>query len=536
MLNSTLERILVVDDDPFIRRLQFQTLKQSKPPVKIETAFDGQNALEKWEKAYTSDNPYALMFVDLNMPRIDGTTLIRKIREIDQKIAFIVLTGQEGFGEAYSLLEDCQISDFLQKALENRERLRFTMKNALEKRKLKEELDEQNKRLKSEIEEHKRAETELRKLSGVVTQSPADIMITNAEGVFEYVNPSFEKNTGYTKEELLYKETPRILNSGQHDSAFYKKLWDTISSGKAFYSEVVNKKKNGQLYSGKQVISPIHDLEGNISHFVSTTRNVTKHREEEVMQNEKLITLGIMASGVAHEVNNPNTFVRGNAQTLEFYWKHFFPILDAHVKENPGLKIGRKDFSFLLEDAPDLLKQIIEGTTRIKSIVNALSAFGHRSGGKVHLELLKVTEQSEIVTKARVRKQGSLAIDASHIKEGEKPMVLGDPSQLLQVLVNLINNALDSMEEANSISKNITLRIHSMDDCHIVEVEDTGTGINESVLPRLFDPFFTTKPVGKGTGLGLHICSNIVEKHEGKLSARNSERGGAIFEVQLPKA
>ena len=521
-----------MDDEKLLCTLLALTLGESEH--QIDTAANGRDAIEKWQEAISAGDPYSLMFVDLYMPQMDGAALIEKVREQDKNISIIVLTGQEVFTETYTLLNKFHVTDFIQKSTSNGERLRFAMQKALDQERLKLQLEEQNKRLlKYEVEERKKVEEERNILFKAVEQTSASIFITDKKGNIQYVNKAFETLTEYTKEEALNK-TPAILNSGKHDKVFYKSLWNTILNKDVFTTEIVNKKKSGAMYYEQLTIIPILDEDGEIIQFLSTAKNLTRERELKMMQQDKLVTLDLVAMGVAHEINNPNTFVRGNAQALQFYWKYFGPALEEYAQEHPDIKVGRKDFSFIADDVPHLLEQMLEGTGRIKNIVDALLNFGHKGDQFVTTNLKNVIEQAHAVCKIRMKSLHTLDLDYTGAKYASME-ISGSPSQLLQALIHLINNALDNMEDAKTPEKHLILRLISKRKYYLLQIQDNGPGIKKKNLEHIFEPFFTTKDVGKGIGLGLHICTTIILNHHGELTARNASEGGAIFEIRLPK-
>jgi PAS domain S-box-containing protein len=163
--------------------------------------------------------------------------------------------------------------------------------------------------------QRRRMQALLDQLSSAVTQSADQVMITTRDGLIEYVNPAFETQTGYTKEEVI-GQTPRILKSGRHDQGFYKELWDTILAGKVYRGHCMNRKKSGELYDEETIITPIRDTQGTVTYFVSVGRDVTERKkvEEQLRQADKLASVGTLVGSVAHDLRNPLYFIRSRAE------------------------------------------------------------------------------------------------------------------------------------------------------------------------------------------------------------------------------
>lgn len=256
----------------------------------------------------------------------------------------------------------------------------------------------------------------------------------------------------------------------------------------------------------------------------------------QLLQSEKMASIGQLAAGVAHEINNPVGFVNSNLGTLGKYITSMFSVISAY--ETAEAKVGPNtcpevsqikktlDFNYLKEDIPSLLKESQDGLARVTRIVQDLKDFSHvdeANWQQANLEqgidsTLNVVA-NEIKYKAEVVKQYA-----------GLPLVECMPSQLNQVFMNMLMNAAQAIESKGTI----TVRTGSSGDEVWVEVEDTGKGISPENLSRIFDPFFTTKPIGKGTGLGLSLSYGIVQKHHGRIEVKSELGKGSVFRVWLP--
>ena len=256
----------------------------------------------------------------------------------------------------------------------------------------------------------------------------------------------------------------------------------------------------------------------------------------QLLQSEKMASIGQLAAGVAHEINNPVGFVNSNLGTLGKYITNMFSVIDAY--ETAEAKVGPNtcpevtqvkktvDFNYLKEDIPSLLKESQEGLSRVTRIVQDLKDFSHvdesnwqHANLEQGLDSTLNVVSNEIKYKADVVKQ-----------YGGLPDVECMPSQLNQVFLNMLMNAAQAIEKKGTI----TVRTGSSGDEVWVEVEDTGKGIAPENLNRIFDPFFTTKPIGKGTGLGLSLSYGIVQKHHGRIEVKSEVGKGSTFRVWLP--
>jgi two-component system, NtrC family, sensor histidine kinase HupT/HoxJ len=263
------------------------------------------------------------------------------------------------------------------------------------------------------------------------------------------------------------------------------------------------------------------------------THEALKQAQQQLLHSEKLASLGRLVAGVAHELNNPISFVLGNVHALKKYTQRLSRYLDAvHAGAPPQLlanmrQEGRLDH--LLADLPSLIDGTLEGAQRTTDIVNGLKRFS-----AVDREEKASVNLNSVVDRAIhwVIKGTAPGFDI-HWQSGAPCIVLGNAGQLLQVMMNLIQNAYDAAS-SHTAHPALWITLEATETHATIRVRDNGPGIARQHLVRLFDPFFTTKPVGKGTGLGLSISFGAIEQHGGKLSGGNALTGGAEFTVELP--
>lgn len=251
----------------------------------------------------------------------------------------------------------------------------------------------------------------------------------------------------------------------------------------------------------------------------------------QLLQSEKLAAIGQLAAGVAHEINNPVGYVYSNLQSLSSYLEDLFKLTDAvdaaeSVDNLQAIKTNI-DYNYLKEDLKDLLAESHEGIERVKTIISAMRDFSH-----IEDEEFKFADLHRGIDTTLNVVNNELKYKARIIKDfGELPEVECIISQINQVVMNLLVNAAHAIEDFGEI----VIRTRCKSNLAIVEVEDDGKGIADESLHRIFEPFFTTKPVGKGTGLGLSLAFNILEKHNGSITAEHAASGkGTCFRISLP--
>ena len=265
-------------------------------------------------------------------------------------------------------------------------------------------------------------------------------------------------------------------------------------------------------------------------HQLREAHEALKLAQQQLLHSEKMASLGRLVAGVAHELNNPISFVLGNVHVLQRYGTRLSRYLDAlHQLDLPEpLQALRAELRIdhLLKDLPSLMEGTLEGAQRTTDIVAGLKRFSTA----VHEEVTQV-ELNEVVERAILWvKKGTAPRFEIHWQRAADCFVMGNAGQLLQVMMNLIQNAYDAAPTAPELQITLT----QTGDQVQLRFADNGPGIAPEHLSRVFDPFFTTKSVGKGTGLGLSISYGIVEQHGGQLTAANLPQGGAQFMLSLP--
>lgn len=292
-----------------------------------------------------------------------------------------------------------------------------------------------------------------------------------------------------------------------------------------------------QLYSGGSDTEIVDEPLNAALHALNTKQieldqNVSKLEKAHVqlLQSERLAAIGQLAAGVAHEINNPVGYVFSNLKTLAGYVDDLLRIIDAvdtvgNLDELRQLKQSL-EYDYIRNDVEALIVESEDGIDRVKKIITALKDFSHIEEDEFLLADLQRGLESTLNMV-----NNELKYKAEVVREfGEMPEVQCIPSQINQVVMNLLINAAHAIEQFGVI----TLRCAHEGDWVWIEVQDTGKGIEPQVLSRIYDPFFTTKAVGQGTGLGLTLSYNIVQKHHGRLEVHSEPGVGSRFRLWLP--
>jgi PAS domain S-box-containing protein len=365
----------------------------------------------------------------------------------------------------------------------------------------------------------KQAEENLARLGMAVEQAGEAVVITDPDGTIQYVNPSFERLSGYGRDEVLGKN-PRVLKSGKQNREFYQSMWNTIKQGKVWSGKLVNRNKEGNLFEEFAVISPVRDASGRIVNYVGVKRDLTHEieMEEQLRQSQKMEAIGKLAGGVAHDFNNLLTVITGYCEL----------ILYGLPKHGPW-------------------RQEIEGikhaADRAAAVTRQLLAFSRKQ-----VFQLKDVNMNGVVADldGMLRRLIGEDIDLQTSLQEDLWNVRIDPAQIEQVIVNIVVNARDAMPEGGKLT--IETANVMLDEMYVqthlqvepgpyvmIAIADTGCGMDEATRSRIFEPFFTTKEVGKGTGLGLSTVYGIIKQSSGYIWAYSEPGRGTTFKIYLPK-
>ena len=368
------------------------------------------------------------------------------------------------------------------------------------------------------------------------------VNIDNGKVVDTYHGPGCVAVTGYTSED--FQSDPELWFQMVHkeDRKFVLRQAENALAGKEdepLIHRIIHRDGTIRWVKNSIVLSKsddgmVHSYDGlinNVTDKVEAER-ITKINQEQLIQADKMVTLGVLASGMAHEINNPNNFILLNAQLFTKIWEDVKPILADYNHNNGDFYLSGLSYNNSIHKIDQSLSGIVDGSQRIKAIINSLTNFARRDTGQLDydVDINKIVEKAIIIVQNLIRK----STDNFHISYGTGiPNIKGNPQQLEQVLINLITNACQSLDNR---SKSVSVITDFDKDANklIVKIIDEGIGIENDKIKYIIDPFFTTRREEGGTGLGLSITYNIVKNHKGMIKFESEPGKGTYCEISFP--
>lgn len=343
------------------------------------------------------------------------------------------------------------------------------------------------------------------------------VEVLDARGDVLFVNPAWVSLMGERPSEPVGRPSRLFSTDEIRGWALGEtSLLEHLQGGRDWHGEVWTETAKGRLIQGV-VVTPVVGDEGSLRVIIVSRRDLTELRQAEdtAALNDRLAGIGTLAAGLAHEINNPLTFVQMNLQLI------------GEAMDLPGL-LSKEEVRGLALDATD-------GVDRVTRIVQDLLALarndrGSSDGAPAPVDLHSVAQAAATLARPQTQRTATLTVD---VPEGM--VCLGREGELIQVVLNLLINAKQALPDRPIADNHLALRGRLEGEEIRLEVEDNGTGIPEDVLGRIFEPLFTTKPVGQGTGLGLSVSRSIVEAHEGRLEVRTVPGEGTCFSLVLPR-
>ncbi len=496
-------KILIVEDIPTDAELVLYEIKKSGIEFTrqiVETKMDYISGIKEFKPD--------VILSDYSLPHFDGGQALMIRQELAPSIPFILVTGSINRETAVELMK-AGADDYVIK--EHISRIGSAIKTALEKKEI---LSAKNK-----------AEEELKILSRAIEQNPVSIIITNLEGEIKYANPKFTELTGYYPEELLGKN-PNILKSGFTSDKEYEELWSTIKQGKEWRGEFRNKKKNGEIYFESALISPILDEKGKILHFLSLKEDVTEKKKmlsdliaakealilakEKAEESDRLKTAFL--HNISHEIRTPMNAIIGFSEFLN----------------EPKLSPEKRQF---------FTNIIIQSSNQLLSIITDIINIATIEAGQEKIDIKEVNIQSickliheQFINNAN---QQQVTLSYSAASPGNEPIIFTDETKLIQILTNLVGNALKFTKKGH-VHFGYTIKENEIE----FFTEDTGIGISPDMHEEIFKrfrqvEFAATRQFG-GSGLGLSISKAYVELLGGKIWLTSKPGVGSSFYFNIP--
>ncbi len=499
-------RILLVDDNQDSRFAVVETLRKLTDHA-IEEVDSGPATLERVRRT-----DYDLVLLDVQMPGMDGFEVCRRLRADDRTRRLPVLFLTATHYQVESRLKGLEVGadDFIVQPISNQE-LVARIKSVLRVKALADEIRQHNTELESKVRQRTvdvdKLANQLRAERDVLRETfdvfEEGLSLVSPSGALEIVNAAGRR---------LYDSPVRAeLESLAREA-----------NDKAAPCEA------SVMHASRAYVARAYPVSG--GRAVLFVRDITQDRDREVrrLQAEKLASIGMLAAGVAHEINNPAAFVLANIEALVGQMR----LIEEKVRELPGAMTGSTagDVSAVLFEATAMLQESKEGMVRIHRIVRDLGSFSHTDDDSIAainvnaaVESALTMLRNELKYRARVERdlRATSAVRASSARLG-------------QVFLNLIMNAAQALDEAGIKRNVVTVRSFEDGDDVVVQVQDNGPGIPPEVMPHIFESFFTTKPRGVGTGLGLPISQGIVRSMGGEITVESRPGVGSVFRVRLP--
>jgi len=381
---------------------------------------------------------------------------------------------------------------------------------------------EKSQRQLAEFDKKSTSESRCQNYTYIVDNAPVSVMITDSRGLIEFVNPKFEEISGYKSHEVIGKN-PSILKSGETAPEDYSELWEMVRAGKQWTGVFHNRRKDGGFFWERAVITGVMNDRAEISHFIAIKEDITEVRETQkkmererlkVIQQAKMVEVGLMASGILHEVGNPIAAIRGA----------ICDIRDSCVEID--------DSESLRGLVTHQLDQVLGEVDRITGITMEISEFSYSNHAGA--ELMDIN--ALVNTTCRLIQYDSRwsKIDLRVVLDPELPAVTAIKDQLTQIMLNLFSNSAYAVEQVSDRNSTVHVSTFHDNDNVYISTRDNGCGIDPKILPKIFDNFFTSKGQGEGSGLGLALCKTLIDGLHGSIKITSQVGVRTEVIVSLP--
>jgi signal transduction histidine kinase len=399
------------------------------------------------------------------------------------------------------------------------------------------ELAKANARLRAEVSERIRIQEQIEQsktmLRGIFDGISEPLILMDVQLQVKMVNRAAADYYGIAKPEGLLAGTCHQLLKESPTPCEGCEVPGAISGGKSRIFErkgFINPERLEQIF-----VYPLKGEDGQGRDALLRISDVTEQRlfEKQLIQSEKLASLGTLVSSIAHEINNPNSFITLNIPILRDYVEALIPIVDAYAERHPDFELFQMSYPEFRKDVMTLLDNIQHGSDRINRVVYTLREFSQVEGKKEErwVDVKSVVKRSLSLCGVKIRRAVKSFI--TEIPE-DLPKIYTDPYSLEQIIMNLLVNAADASDKKDSWVKLSVAVKDTWLDHAIIEVRDNGHGMDEEVRQKIFDPFFTSKAQSGGTGLGLYVCHNLAEAMRGRIEVKSEPGKGSTFRVILP--
>jgi two-component system, cell cycle sensor histidine kinase and response regulator CckA len=500
-------RILLLEDTPEDAEFAARAITEAGLPHTMRVVADKKSFLE----AIENFKP-AIILSDLTLNGMDGMDVLHIIQERVPELPLIIITGSTDEEIAVQYMKS-GVDDYISKA--HIRRLAPAIESAMRRKRMVIE--------KRAAEQALEKSRESQRLQSAALESAANaVVLADRDGNILWVNPAFTKLTGYTFEEVIGKN-PRILSSGKHEPAFYEDLWKTVRSGNVWRGEIINRRKDGTLYTEEMTITPVLDGDNDISHYIAIKEDVTRQKmlQRHMIESQKMESVGTLASGIAHDFNNILGIVLGYLTLLE---------RDRHDDEKYSKSVHA------------ITKAIQRGANLVQQILT----FARKTD--TSMDLVRVNSIIEELS-AMLAETFPRTISIEHRLGENLPILIMDQGQFHQTIMNLCINARDAILETNKVNGAIKIETAAVQGTSVrkifpdagfesyvsVSVSDDGCGMDEETIKRIYEPFYTYKKQGKGSGLGLSVVYGVVNAYQGFIDVKSEIGAGTVFTLYFPE-
>jgi len=521
-------KVLIIDDSP--KNIQVVANFLQNEGYDLSFATDGREAMQ-----ILSKESFDLILLDVVMPLIDGFDVCKQISSNSEykDIPILFLTVKTDPESIIKGFESGGV-DYITKPF-NPYELLARIRTHLRLKTIQKQLKDNNSRLLEEITLRQKAEKQLKnmnteleykvkertkqiyRLAGIIDQLYESVIITNKDGVIEYVNKAFEADSGFSSDEVI-GDIPRFMEKGIYSQNFYDNLWNTIRSGKTWRGSFKNNKKDGTEFEEEITVVPIVNHGNEPDGYFSLKRDVSiqKALEKQLINAQKMEAVGTMAGGIAHDFNNILTAIIGFSEIAKY-------------------ELNQKNI-----DCTKII-EVLNASKRAKDLVSQILLLSRKT------EIEKKPVRVDIILKEALKLIRSSIPSSIELKsdiEETSGTVTADPTQLHQVIMNLCTNAYQSIEDGKGYLS-VSLRTEEINSLKGFElglkpgkylklsVGDNGKKIDASIIDKIFEPYFTTKQTGEGTGLGLAIVNGIIIDLRGIITVKSGDTE-TVFTVYIP--
>ncbi|MDD2852738.1 MAG: response regulator [Desulfuromonadaceae bacterium] len=521
--SHSMGKVLVVDDDATIRLLASEILSQAGFHVK--TVGDGTEV----EKNIDEFNP-DIVVLDVLMPGMDGFATCAEIRarEHGGNIPVLMMTGLNDL-DLIQRLYQLGATDFISKPI-NWQVLPYRVQYIIRSRQTLSEL----RRTERELREHDQ------QMRQYIDRLPVGSILFDRDFGIRQWNPSAERIFGYSEDEALGKSALDLIVPDKSRMQFIE-LWQQLLHGKRdVLSTNENITKDGCTISCKWTNTPLTDESGVVVSVVSVVEDITEQNRtwELVVQTEKMLTIAGLASGMAHEINNPLAIIAQLLQNVERRLSAELPA-NQDIARELGIDLNLVATYIERRKIDTFLSEMRGAVKRATSIIDNMLHFS-----RLNVTSHQLTDLNEVIVRAielasndyNLRKKYDFKnITIQRDLDSNLPKLSVNSTEIEQVVINILKNAAQAMAQEKTASPEIRLWTGTEDGFALLRIGDNGPGMPPEVRYRIFDPFFTTKEVGEGTGLGLSVSHSIITKnHAGSISLDSEPSKGSTFSIRLP--